>query len=81
MLYLSNSSPRNICEREVCFGEIRPMGLDSSDAQPILAGMRNIVGFDWNPKTGNLWFTDPELDRRCDEFTDPVALLGPHTPS
>ena len=80
MPYLSNSSPCNICEREVGFGEIRRVGLDSSDAQPILAGMRNIVGFDWNPKTGNLWSTDPEMGRRCDEFTDPVALLGAHTP-
>lgn len=80
MLSVSNSSPCNICERKVCFGEIRRMGLDGSDAWPILTGMGNTVGFDWNPKTGNLRFTDPELSRRCDEFTDPVVLLGAHTP-
>ncbi len=79
MLYLSNSSPCNIFERKVCFGEIRRMGLDGSDAWPILTGMRNTVGFDWNPKTGNLWSSGPELGRRCDEVTDPVALLGAHT--
>ncbi|WP_378943020.1 PQQ-dependent sugar dehydrogenase [Paracoccus sp. R86501] len=118
MLYVSNSSPCNICEREEGFGEIRRMGLDGSEAEPILAGMRNTVGFDWNPTTGNLWFTDNQRDwlsedipqdelnvlteegqdfgfpychnglftdpefgwgRKCDEFTDPVALLGPHT--
>ncbi|MEO1912012.1 MAG: hypothetical protein ABGX10_16485 [Paracoccus sp. (in: a-proteobacteria)] len=79
MLSVSNSSPCNIFERKVCFGEIRRMGLDGSDAWPILTGMGNTVGFYWNPKTGNLWTTDPELSRRCDEFTDPVALLGAHT--
>ena len=118
MLYVSNSAPCNICEREEGFGEIRRMGLDGSDAQPILAGMRNTVGFDWHPTTGNLWFTDNQRDwlsedipqdelnvvteegqdfgfpychnglftdpefgwgRKCEEFTDPVALLGPQT--
>lgn len=45
MLYVSNFSPCNICERRVCFGEIRRMGLNGSDARPILAGMGNTVGF------------------------------------
>ena len=117
-LYVSNSSPCNICEREEGFGEIRRMELDGSGAEPILTGMRNTVGFDWNPETENLWFTDNQRDwlsedipqdelnvlteegqdfgfpychnglftdpefgwgRQCSEFTDPVALLGPHT--
>ncbi|MDN5568241.1 MAG: PQQ-dependent sugar dehydrogenase, partial [Paracoccus sp. (in: a-proteobacteria)] len=62
MLYVSNSSPCNICEREEGFGEIRRMGLDGSGAEPILTGMRNTVGFDWIPATGNLWFTDNQRD-------------------
>lgn len=117
-LYVSNSAPCNICAREEGFGEIRRMGLDGSGAEPILTGMRNTVGFDFNPETGNLWFTDNQRDwlsedipedelnvlteegqdfgfpychnglytdpefgwgRQCSEFTDPVALLGPHT--
>ncbi|PZX17042.1 glucose/arabinose dehydrogenase [Palleronia aestuarii] len=118
MLYVSNSSPCNICAREEGFGEIRRMGLDGSGAEPILTGMRNTVGFDFHPETGNLWFTDNQRDwlsedipedelnvlteegqdfgfpychnglftdpefgwgHECSEFTDPVALLGPHT--
>ena len=118
MLYVSNSSPCNICEREEGFGEIRRMGLDGSGAEPILTGMRNTVGFDFHPGTGDLWFTDNQRDwlsedipqdelnvlteegqdfgfpychnglytdpefgwgHECSEFTDPVALLGPHT--
>ena len=117
-LYVSNSSPCNICAREEGFGEIRRMELDGTGAEPILTGMRNTVGFDWNPETGDLWFTDNQRDwlsedipqdelnvlteegedfgfpychnglytdpefgwgHSCDEFTDPVALLGPHT--
>ncbi len=117
-LYVSNSSPCNICAREEGFGEIRRMELDGSGAEPILTGMRNTVGFDWNPETEDLWFTDNQRDwlsedipedelnvlteegqdfgfpychngtftdpefgwgHECSEFTDPVALLGPHT--
>jgi len=117
-LYVSNSSPCNICARGEGDGEIRRMELDGSGAEPILKGMRNTVGFDWSPKDGNLWFTDNQRDwlsedipqdelnvlteegqdfgfpychngiftdpeygwgRQCSEFTDPVALLGPHT--
>lgn len=61
-LYVSNSSPCNICMPDPGFGEIRKMNLDGSGAEPILRGMRNTVGFDWNPKTDELYFTDNNRD-------------------
>ncbi|SHE66889.1 Glucose/arabinose dehydrogenase, beta-propeller fold [Loktanella atrilutea] len=61
-LYVSNSSPCNICAREDGFGEIRRMELDGTGAEPILTGMRNTVGFDFHPETANLWFTDNQRD-------------------
>ncbi len=61
-LYVSNSSPCNICMPEPGFGEIRKMNLDGTGAEPILRGMRNSVGFDWNPKTKELYFTDNGRD-------------------
>lgn len=61
-LYVSNSSPCNICLPPDGFGEIRKMNLDGSGAEPILRGMRNTVGFDWNPKNKQLYFTDNNRD-------------------
>jgi glucose/arabinose dehydrogenase len=61
-LYVSNSSPCNICEPSPGFGEIRRMNLDGSDAKPILHGMRNTVGFDWHPGNKQLYFTDNNRD-------------------
>lgn len=61
-LYVSNSSPCNICMPEEGFGEIRKMNLDGSGAEAILRGMRNTVGFDWNPQNKQLYFTDNNRD-------------------
>lgn len=61
-LYVANSSPCNICVPDAGFGEIRKMNLDGSGAEPILRGMRNTVGFDWNPKNKQLYFTDNNRD-------------------
>jgi glucose/arabinose dehydrogenase len=61
-LYVSNSSPCNICMPPDGYGEIRKINLDGTGAQPILRGMRNTVGFDWNPKNGQLYFTDNNRD-------------------
>lgn len=61
-LYVSNSAPCNICMPDPGFGEIRKMNLDGSGVEVVLRGMRNTVGFDWNPKTKELYFTDNNRD-------------------
>lgn len=61
-LYVSNSSPCNICEPPPGFGEIRKMNLDGTGAEAILRGMRNTVGFDFHPQTKELYFTDNNRD-------------------
>jgi len=61
-LYVSNSSPCNICEPPPGFGEIRRMNLDGTGAEAILRGMRNTVGFDFHPQSGELYFTDNNRD-------------------
>ncbi len=61
-LYVSNSSPCNICMPEPGFGEIRRMNLDGSGAEAIVRGVRNTVGFDWNPANNQLYFTDNNRD-------------------
>jgi len=61
-LYVSNSSPCNICMPPPGFGEIRKMNLDGSGVQVVARGIRNTVGFDFNPKNHQLYFTDNNRD-------------------
>jgi glucose/arabinose dehydrogenase len=63
-LYVPIGAPCNICEPDVKKGytTIIRMNLDGSNVETILTGMRNTVGFDWHPKTKELWFGDNQRD-------------------
>jgi glucose/arabinose dehydrogenase len=63
-LYVPIGAPCNICEPDVKKGytTILRMNLDGSGVETVLSGMRNTVGFDWHPKTGELWFGDNQRD-------------------
>lgn len=49
------------------------MNPDGSEFEIFARGVRNTVGFDWDPKTGNLWFTDNGRDNLGDN-TPPDEL-------
>lgn len=60
-LYIPVGAPCNICfSEDPVFGTITRMDVDSADRtiEIYARGVRNTVGFDWHPDTGNLWFTD-----------------------
>ena len=120
-LYVPVGSPGNSLLPPDTHAQIRRMDLDGRNVEVIARGVRNTVGFDWNPTTHQLWFTDNGRDwisedlpndelnvlsepgkqhfgfpfchqgnftdpeygwgHTCEEFTAPVALLGPHTAS
>ena len=61
-LYVSIGSPCNICENDETSGKIFRMNPDGSDWELVASGVRNSVGFDWNPVTKELWFTDNGAD-------------------
>jgi glucose/arabinose dehydrogenase len=69
-LYFGAGAPCNICEppseRHAALLRMQP---DGSQLQPFARGIRNTVGFDWQPGSGELWFTDNGRD-----------LLGDDTP-
>lgn len=117
-LYVGVGAPCNVCKRDGDrFAMIGSMKPDGTDWQVVARGVRNTVGFDWQPRTRALWFTDngrdqlgddvpddelnrltrfgehfgfpychagdiadPEYGRekRCADFTPPVAKLGAH---
>ena len=61
-LYVPVGAPCNTCmpdENHAIITSIKP---DGSDKQVFARGIRNSVGFDWDPKTGEMWFTDNGRD-------------------
>jgi len=63
MLYIPVGVPCNICRPEdPRYGTIMRMKKDGAGLEIFALGVRNSVGFDWDPVTGELWFTDNGRD-------------------
>ena len=69
-LYVPIGSPCNICDPAPAHGKLTRMNADGSGVEDVALGIRNTVGFDWQPGTRRLWFTDNGRD-----------LLGDDVPS
>ena len=118
-LYFNVGAPCNICMPSPAHAQLRRINLDGGNPEVVARGIRQVVGMDWHPALGQLYFTensrdwlsedvpedklnrltqpgkdnfgypychqgdftDPEFGwgRSCDEFTKPIALLGPHS--
>lgn len=61
-LYFEVGQPGNNLLHDKDHGQLRRINLDGSGAEVIAYGIRNTVGFDWNPKTKELYFTDNGRD-------------------
>jgi len=61
-LYVPVGVPCNVCLREEPFGSITRMDSDGSNFEIYATGVRNSVGFDWDPDSEDLWFTDNGRD-------------------
>lgn len=68
-LYVPIGAPCNICD-EPGFARITRMNADGSGREVVALGVRNSVGFDWNPADGKLWFTDNGRDWLGDDAPD-----------
>ncbi len=65
MLYVPVGAPCNICESEdATFASITRLNVDDASAKPeiVAHGVRNTVGFNWHPQTGEMYFTDNGRD-------------------
>lgn len=68
-LYISVGAPCNNCLRQdPHFATIMRMNKDGSDLEVFAKGVRNSLGFDWNPVTNALWFTDNSRDWMGDDL-------------
>ena len=62
-LYVPFGAPCNICEPPTKeYAQIRRYNADGSGKEIIATGVRNTQGFDWHPKTRELWFSDHGRD-------------------
>lgn len=68
-LYTAVGAPCNICnpEKPIYTSLIR-LNPDGSHFEMIARGIRNTVGFDWQPETGALFFTDNGRDYLGDDL-------------
>lgn len=62
MLYVPVGQPGNVVLHDEDHGQIRRMNLDGSGAEVYVRGVRNTVGFDWNPENKQMYFTDNGRD-------------------
>ncbi len=61
-LYVPVGQPGNNVLHDAAHGQIRRINLDGTGAEVVALGIRNTVGFDWNPETKQLYFTDNGRD-------------------
>jgi glucose/arabinose dehydrogenase len=61
-LYVPFGAPCNICDPEPEYAQIRRYDWDGSNMEVVARGVRNSVGFDFHPRTRELWFTDNGRD-------------------
>lgn len=67
-LYVPIGAPCNICNPGPDYAKLIRMNADGSDWQNVASGIRNSVGFDWQPGTKHLWFTDNGRDMLGDDI-------------
>ena len=79
LLYLTIGSSCNVCEeKDPRRAAMLRMKLDGSGQEILATGLRNAVGFDWQPATGELFATDNGRDLLGDDF--PPCELNRITP-
>ncbi|MBI3376506.1 MAG: sorbosone dehydrogenase family protein [Betaproteobacteria bacterium] len=67
-LYVPVGAPCNVCEPDARHGLIARIRPDGSGYEVFARGVRNSVGFDFDPATGELWFTDNGRDMMGDDI-------------
>jgi glucose/arabinose dehydrogenase len=62
-IYLTIGAPCNVCLKvDERYATISRMDINGGNFEVYAKGVRNSVGFDWHPGTGELWFTDNGRD-------------------
>ena len=70
LLYVPVGAPCHVCERDPPYASITRLKPDGTGMEVFARGVRNSVGFDWDPKTKEMWFTDNGRDNLGDDVPD-----------
>ncbi|MDE0332490.1 MAG: PQQ-dependent sugar dehydrogenase [Nitrospinae bacterium] len=62
LLYVPVGAPCNICASPDPYASIGRLDPSTGDFEVVSRGVRNSVGFDWHPETGEMWFTENGRD-------------------
>jgi glucose/arabinose dehydrogenase len=78
MLYVPVGAPCNVCEPDPNkYANINRMKPDGSGFEVYATGVRNSVGFDWDPRTREMWFTDNGRDMMGDDMPSDELNFAP----
>jgi glucose/arabinose dehydrogenase len=68
-LYVPVGAPCNVCDPKDPYASLLRMDVSKAGSEPevFARGIRNTVGFDWDPRTKELWFTDNGRDMLGDD--------------
>jgi glucose/arabinose dehydrogenase len=77
-LYVPVGAPCNICEPDRDrYANIMRTNADGSGLEVYARGIRNTVGFDWDPVTKALWFTNNGRDNMGDDVPPDTLAVAP----
>ena len=70
LLYVGIGAPCNVCEPRPGYGVIQRLDVTKPNArrETYASGIRNSEGFDWDPRTKDLWFSDNGRDMLGDDL-------------
>lgn len=81
-LYIPVGQPGNNVLNDDAHGQIRRINLDGTGAEVIAKGVRNTVGFDWNPVNKQLYFSDNGRDWASEDVPEDelnrITKVGEH---
>ena len=68
-LYVPVGAPCNVCEPDLDrYALISRINPDGTGYEVFARGVRNSVGFDWDPRTGEMWFDEHGRDMMGDDM-------------
>ncbi len=81
-LYVPFGPPCNICLPPTSLSQVRRVNPDTGEAELMAIGVRNSVGGDIDPRSGDYWFTENARDWVSDDLPSDklnhVAKIGAH---
>jgi len=57
-LYVALGMPCNVCEAPAPYGSILAINVQTGASEQVALGVRSVTGFDWEPNSNQMWFSD-----------------------